>query len=183
MAHVGQTITNPQAGEQITFRRLSDEVLELDFVVAPGGAPAAKHVHPKQVERFAVRSGVLHITIGEDELSRGPGEQATVSPGTPHIWRADESEELRMTLTFEPALTAASFFGQFFELANAGRTKPDGAMRLLDAAVVLDENRDFLYLPKPPVAVQKALFRLLAPVGRLLRRGEAPRGVSAAVHV
>jgi mannose-6-phosphate isomerase-like protein (cupin superfamily) len=183
MATVGQTITNPQTGEQLTFRRLSDEVLELDFVVAPGGAPAAKHVHPEQVERFAVRSGVLHITIGEDELSRGPGEEATVPPGTPHIWRADESEELRMTLTFEPALSAARFFEQFFELANAGRTKPDGTMRLLDAAVVLDENRDFLYLPKPPVAVQKALFRLLAPIGRLLRRGRVPDSVPAAAQM
>jgi mannose-6-phosphate isomerase-like protein (cupin superfamily) len=171
MARVGQTITNPQTGEQITFRRLSEEVLELDFVVAPGGAPASAHVHPKQVERFAVHSGLLHITVGGKERSHGPGGQAIVPPGAPHIWHAAGGEELRMTITFEPALGAARFFEQFFELANAGRTKPDGTMRLLDAAVVLDESRDFLYLPKPPVAVQKALFRVLAPVGRLLRRG------------
>src|SRR4051812_4678769 len=113
VARVGQTITNPQTGEQITFRRISDEVLELDFVVAPGGAPAAKHLHPRQVERFSVHAGSLGITIGADELSIGPGEQATVPAGTPHIWRAAGGEELRMTLTFEPALTAAGFFEQF----------------------------------------------------------------------
>jgi quercetin dioxygenase-like cupin family protein len=174
MAAVGQTITNPQTGEQLTFRRIAEEALELDFVVAPGGAPAAKHVHPKQVERFTVHSGSLRITIGADELSLGPGEQATVPPGTPHVWQAAPGEEQRMAITFEPALGGARFFEEFFALANAGRTKPDGTMRLLDAAVVLDESGDFLYLPKPPVAVQKALVRLLAPLGRLLRRGDAP---------
>jgi mannose-6-phosphate isomerase-like protein (cupin superfamily) len=177
MAVQGQTIANPQTGEQITFRRISEELLELDFLVAPGGAPAARHVHPEQVERFAVHSGSLGISIGANELSVGPGESVTVPPGTPHIWYAAGEEELRMTLTFEPALTAAQFFEQFFALANAGRTKPDGTMRLLDAAVVLDANRDFLYVPKPQVAVQKALFRLLAPLGRLLGRGRAPSGV------
>jgi len=179
MAFVGQTITHPQTGEQITFRRITDEALELDFVVAPGGAPAARHIHPQQVERFAVHSGVLRITVGKDESTVGPGDGVTVPPGVPHIWHAADGQELRMTLTFEPALTAAPFFEQFFALANAGRIKADGGLRLLDAAVVLDDNRDFLYLAKPPIAVQKALFRLLAPIGRRLRRGRVPVAVAA----
>ena len=178
MALVGQTITHPQTGEQVTFRRITDEALELDFVVAPGGAPAARHIHPRQVERFDVHSGVLRITVGKDESTVGPGGTVTVPPGAPHIWHAADGQELRMTLTFEPALSAASFFEQFFALANAGRTKPDGGLRLLDAAVVLDDNRDFLYLAKPPVAVQKAVFRVLAPVGRRLRRGRMPGGAA-----
>ena len=87
-----------------------------------------------------------------------------------------------MTLTFEPALTGERFFEQFFALANAGRTKPDGTMRLLDAAVVLDENPDFLYLPKPPIAIQKAAVRLLAPLARGLGRGRQPGELSAAAR-
>jgi mannose-6-phosphate isomerase-like protein (cupin superfamily) len=186
MAVAGQTISNPQTGERITFRRTAadtkGEFLELAFFVAPGGAPAAKHVHPRQVEHFDVHSGSLRITIGDNELAIGPGQRATVPAGTPHIWRAARDEELQMTLTFEPALTAERFFEQFFALANAGRTKPDGTMRLLDAAVVLDENRDFLYLPKPRVGVQKAVFRLLAQLGRLFRRGRVPHGASIAAQ-
>jgi hypothetical protein len=46
-------------------------------------------------------------------------------------------------------------------------------MRLLDAAVVLDENRGFIYLPKPSVRIQRAFARLLAQVARALGR-ESP---------
>ena len=174
MAIAGQTICNPQTGERITFRRTAADTngafLELGFFVAPGGTPAAEHVHPRQAEHFAVRAGLLRLTIGDDERTIGAGDSATVPPGTPHVWHAAGCDELHMTLTFLPALTAERYFEQFFALAAVGRTKPDGTMRLLDAAVVLHENRDVFYLPKPPVAVQTALFRLLAPLGRL-RRG------------
>ena len=186
MAVAGQTISNPDTGERITFRRTAadtkGEYLELALFVVPGGAPAAKHVHPRQDEHFDVHCGSLRITIGDNEFAIGPGQRATVPAGTPHFWCAARDEELRMTLTFKPALTAERFFEQFFALANAGRTKDDGTMRLLDAAVVLDENRDFLYLSKPPVWVQKALLRLLAPIGRLLGRGRAPHGASIAAR-
>ena len=179
MAVVGETITNPQTGEQITFRRITEELLELDFTVSPGGGPAAAHVHPEQVERFAVRSGALRIAIGAAELTLGAGGRAVVPPGTPHVWHAVGDGELRLTITFEPALEAVTFFERFFALAQAGRTKADGTMRLLDAVAVLDESRGFLYLAKPPVAVQKAVVRLLAPIARLLGGGRVP-GVGAA---
>jgi len=179
MAVAGQTIANPQTGEQITFRRITQELLELDFTVSPGGGPAAAHVHPRQVERFAVRSGALGIAIGAEELTLGAGGTAVVPPGMPHVWHAAGDRELRLTITFEPALEAAAFFERFFALAQAGRTRADGTMRLLDAVAVLDESRDFLYLAKPPVAVQKAAVRALAPLARLLGGGRAP-GVAAA---
>ena len=179
MAVTGQTITNPQTGEQITFRRITEELLELDFAVAPGGGPAAAHVHPKQVERFAVSSGTLRIAIGADELTLGPGGRAVVPPGTPHVWHASGDEELRLAITFEPALEAVTFFEWFFALAEAGRTKADGTMRLLDTLAVLDESCDFIYLPKPPVAVQRAAVRLLGPIARLLGGGRVADAAAA----
>ena len=171
MAVVGDTIRNPQTGEEVTFRRTAAETygerVELDFRVDAHGAPAAVHVHPRQAEYFDVQAGTLHLTIADRELTIGPGEGAIVPPAVPHVWRAGD-EELRMTVAFEPALTTERFFEEFFALANAGKTKPNGMMRVLDAARVLDGNRDFLYLPKPPIRLQKALFRLLAPIGRLV---------------
>jgi quercetin dioxygenase-like cupin family protein len=172
MAMAGQTIRNAQTGEEVTFRRTAAETygerVELDFRVDPGGAPAAEHVHPRQLERFDVHAGSLRLTLAGEELSVGPGESVIVPPGAPHIWHAANGEELRMTVTFEPALTTERFFEEFFALANERKTKSDGTMRVLDAARVLDDNRDFLYLPKPPIGLQKALFRLLAPIGRLV---------------
>jgi mannose-6-phosphate isomerase-like protein (cupin superfamily) len=175
VAVAGQTIANPQTGERITFRRTAADTdgaaLELELHVEPGGAPAAEHLHPSQHERFDVHSGLLRITVAGEERRLGPGESLTVPPGARHVWHAAGGEELQMTVTFEPALAAEGFFEAFFALANAGRTKRDATPRLLDAAVLLDDSRDFLYVPKPPVAVQKAVFRLLAPLGRLLGRG------------
>jgi quercetin dioxygenase-like cupin family protein len=181
MASHGQTIEHPQTGERLTFGRTAAEtggrLTELELVVRPGGGPAAAHLHPVQVETFLVHAGTMELEVGGERRELRAGDIARVEPGTPHTWRAAGADELAVTVTFEPALTAEGFFEDFFALAAAGRTRPDGNARLLDAAVILDDHRDVLYVLRPPVAVQKALFRLLAPVGRALGFG-APRAAA-----
>jgi hypothetical protein len=76
-------------------------------------------------------------------------------------------------LKFRPALKAEEFFETFFGLANKdGRVSlKTGLPNLLWLSVILHSYRDFIYLAKPPLAVQRAIFPPLAAVGRLLGYG------------
>ena len=81
-------------------------------------------------------------------------------------WRAS-------TARIEPALNAESFFEDFFALAETGKTDRAGVPTPLRLAVLLADNPGFLFLEKPPVRVQKAIVRVLAPLGRALGYGRA----------
>jgi hypothetical protein len=65
-----------------------------------------------------------------------------------------------------------SGFETAWGLARDGKaTKAGVPKNPLQLVVLASEHKDEVYLPRPPIAVQKALFAildLLAPVGRLL---------------
>lgn len=76
-----------------------------------------------------------------------------------------------------PPLTADALLRALATLAQNGKTDAEGTPNLLALAVFLDANPNLVYLASPPIAVQKLLFKLLAPIGR--RRGyvaEYPAG-------
>src|SRR5690349_16574022 len=128
MPAVGQTLANPITGESITFRNLSrgdaSVPVELDFLVAPGGAPPAAHVHPRQVETFTVHSGRCRIVIDGVEREAGAGDVVAVPPGAAHTWAA--LTETRMTVRLEPGLRADEFFEDLFMLAQTGGVNRKG---------------------------------------------------------
>lgn len=183
MPSSGQTIHNPITGESITFVRTSREtegqLVELAFSVTPGGAPPAPHVHPQQIETFAVHEGRCRVSVDGREHELAAGEVLTVPPGVSHTWTA--LSELRMTVTLEPAQRADEFFEGLFALANAGCVNDKGLPSPLHFAVLLDDYRDLVYLAAAPVALQKATMAVLAKIGRALGKGPTalPDGTAA----
>ena len=55
----------------------------------------------------------------------------------------------------------------FWGLGSEGKTNRKGVPNLLQLAVIMTEYDDVMRLAKPPWIVQKLLFGVLAPVGRL----------------
>lgn len=49
-----------------------------------------------------------------------------------------------------------------------GKTDAKGRPKLLQAAVIGRKHLDDIALAKPPVAIQRLVFGILAPLGRLL---------------
>jgi hypothetical protein len=100
----------------------------------------------------------------------GRGEQATVPPGTPHRWYSvDDQEKARFLFEFRPALNIEILFETLYGLATDGNTDSNGLPKPLQMAVILNGlHKGEIYLATPPVAVQKALFALLSPVGKLV---------------
>jgi quercetin dioxygenase-like cupin family protein len=173
LARSGEKIRNPIQGDSIVFRKTAQdtggELMSGELVVSPGGGNPL-HVHPLQEEHFEVLSGILNVQIGDEHLSLGQGQEATIPPGTPHRWFNDsDREEARVLGEVRPALNSEVFFETLYGLARDGRTDERGVPNVLQFAVMLNGlHKGEIDLAEPPIALQKALFALLSPAGKLL---------------
>jgi quercetin dioxygenase-like cupin family protein len=126
MIRTGDTIHNPVTGERITFLATAGdtngEAVVIETVVQPHGSVAAAHVHPSQIERFAVKSGILGLKAGGRKHTLGPGQTITVEAGTVHrFWNAGE-EPVEFVCEVRPALQFESLLETMFALAADGKT-------------------------------------------------------------
>lgn len=175
MAKRGDKIVNPVTRERITWLDTADdtdgELLRFDLAVRPGGIVPLAHIHTKQSESLEVIAGKMRYRVGgEAEKDLPAGESMTVAPGAPHIRWNPGDEELRAIVEFRPALNTETFIENMWGFARDGRKRGGkGVPNMLQLAVWFagtyeGEN----YLERPPIPVQKALFALLAPIGRRL---------------
>src|SRR5919112_2815363 len=173
MAKAGEKIHNPVQGDSLEFRQTArdtgGELMSAEMVVSPRGGNSL-HVHPLQEEHFVALSGTLSVQIEDEHRRLAEGEEATVLPGTPHRWwNESDEEEARVLVELRPALNTETFFETAFGLARDGKTDQRSVPSLLQMAVALDGlHKGEICLAKPPVALQKALFALLSPVGKLV---------------
>lgn len=126
-----------------------------------------RHVHPKQEERFEVIAGEYVVERDGTEHVLTPGDELAVPAGTPHTQRNPTDEPIRVVHEHRPPLDSPAFYESLYALAQTGGTDEEGMPGALQLAVVVDEYPDHTYRPTPPVPVQKAMFGVLAAVGRL----------------
>jgi quercetin dioxygenase-like cupin family protein len=173
MARAGDTIESPISGARIRFLKTSrdtnGELLRYDEFLKRGGRGPREHVHHYQEERFEVVSGTARIGVRGQERDYGAGETVVVPAGTPHVWRNPSEEEVHLIIEFRPALRVETFLETLFGLQKDGKANPkSGLPNLFQQAVIAREYEDEVYLTRPPLFVQRALFGLLAPIGKLL---------------
>jgi quercetin dioxygenase-like cupin family protein len=172
MVRNGDRLENPVTGEVLIFHHTSHETdgeaVLVETIVRPGGFVAAAHVHPYQTERFEVLEGQLDLRVGDRALAAGPGEVATVQPGTPHrFWNAGETDA-RFLLEVRPALGFESLIETMFTLAAEGKTNRKGMPNPLRLAVIARSHFDTVRLPFPPAWMQRAALAVGARLGRLV---------------
>ena len=172
MAKSGEVLENPITGQRIIFRRTSGdtegELLEVESVYtkpSPSRPPA--HYHPAQEEIFRVLAGELHAAIGGRKRTLREGETLVVVEGTRHEMWAEEAG-VRVNWQTRPALRTEAFFETIFGLAEEGKTNEKGVPNLLQSAVIARAFADEFRLAQPPWPIQRLLFAVLAPAGRLL---------------
>jgi quercetin dioxygenase-like cupin family protein len=169
VANRGDIIENPLLGERIVIRQTGREsggaTLQLDVYQRPGSPGPVEHLHPAQEERFEVVSGTMIARVAGHERRLGPGERIVIPTGTPHTWSNGGEGELHLRAEFRPALETERFFELMAGLARDGKTNSAGAPRFLQMVPICRAYD--IWLPRPPVPLQRALFALLAPVARL----------------
>lgn len=170
MVRAGDAIENPVSGERITFVRTSEQtggaLAEMDLELSPAAFLAAEHIHRSQEEKFEVVEGRILLRCAGVETVSGPGESVVVPPGSPHSWAPYGGAGARVRLTFTPGAGIEQFFDDFFRLARERRMNAKG-MPPLTTSARLGLAHD-LYLAGPPVPLQRAAFRVLVGVSRLI---------------
>jgi quercetin dioxygenase-like cupin family protein len=173
MAKKNDTIEHPVTGEKITFIETSEETggeyARAELRVRPHGFVAAPHIHPFAQESFEIRSGTFALVLDGAERRIQAGEWATVPAGTAHAWWNAGEDEGVAIVEFRPALKAEEFFESFFGLAQDGRVSPrTGLPNVLWLASIFQTYRDFAYIARPPLPVQRAVFAPLGALAKLL---------------
>jgi quercetin dioxygenase-like cupin family protein len=172
MAKGGEVLENPVTGQRIIFRRTSKDtdgaLLEVESVYtkpSPSRPPA--HYHPAQEEIFRVLAGELQVVLRGRHRTLKEGETLVIPEGVRHEMWAEESG-VRVNWQTRPALRTEAFFETVFGLASEGKTNDKGVPNLPQAAVIAQAFADEFRLASPPWLLQRALFAILAPLGRLL---------------
>jgi mannose-6-phosphate isomerase-like protein (cupin superfamily) len=170
MVRPGHVMENPVSGEdRIVFTKTAQqtggEVFELEVFIRAGAPGTPEMVHSLQDESFKILSGSLDFRIGGQERRLKAGESLLIPKGTPHNWWNERDEEAHALVEIRPALRSEEFFANLYGLCSEKGALPN----LLQLGVLIDEHKDEgSYLTKPPLLVQKVMFGVLAPVGRLL---------------
>jgi uncharacterized cupin superfamily protein len=177
VASAGETIENPVNGESITWvetaRGSAGALLAFDLALRPGAGVAATHRHVRQEERFEVQAGTIGLEVAGAQRTLGAGEVATVPVGVAHRWWNAGQDQALVRVELRPALDTETFFEVLFGLSRDGRTNGKGIPGLLQIAVTVRALGDSCStLVAPPAAVQRVIFAVLAPIGRL--RGRRP---------
>ncbi len=159
-------------GDRVVFLKTGTdtrgELLEIEAHYRPHSPMPPAHFHPRQHERFEIVRGEYHANVGGEERTYRPGDVFEIPPGVSH-WMHNVSDEPGQLLwQVRPALRTEDMFRILFGLTREGKTNASGAPKLLQLAVIMQTYREEFVVTSPPPAVQRVVFGLLAPIGRLL---------------
>jgi quercetin dioxygenase-like cupin family protein len=168
----GQVFDNPITGEHVVVltdpTTHPDRALVTELTAKPGTRLSGPHSHPVSIERFHVLRGTVGFTIGGTERLLGPGEHAEVPKGVVHDWWQMGDEEARVVTEVTPGDRFAHIARTMVGLVNDGKGNRRGGPSFLQLAVIMREYHDVFVMASPPPWVQRLLFAVLAPVGRLM---------------
>jgi mannose-6-phosphate isomerase-like protein (cupin superfamily) len=170
----GDVYTNPVTGERCVVRAVDEEAdparVLVDLHVSAGWRVAGAHVHPSFSERFEVLAGRVGLRVGDEQGVGGPGTVRDVPPGTVHDWWNAGEDEAHVLVEVRGPIEVLRRFDEMivtlFGLAHEGRVGRNGMPGLLQTALLADEFSDVIRFVRPPFAVQRALFKIVAPIAR-----------------
>jgi mannose-6-phosphate isomerase-like protein (cupin superfamily) len=172
MISKGDTIVNVRTGQKMTFLETWAETngtqLKIDCVSPVTPEREKLHYHPYQENRFTVTQGQLLFNIDGKEQLATLGDIISIPKNIPHSFYNSGHAEAHYIQEFFPALKIDRLFETFFVLAKDGKLNKGGAPNILRAALILLNFNKEIRLAQPNWKLQKAVFKLLAPMARLM---------------
>lgn len=171
MAFKGKQISNPKTGQDIKFLQTAKDtdgkLLEMEATYNARSKEPATHYHPFQVEDFTVLSGQLTVRMDSQLKVLKQGDALHIPLNKVHAMWNDTDEKTIVNWKVRPAMNTENLLETATGLAIDGKTKADGMPKILQVALMANKYAAVFRLAKPPFAVQKILFVVLAPFAYL----------------
>jgi len=172
MIKQGETITNVRTGQKMTFLKTWLETngthLQIECESPVSNTREHLHFHPFQKNRFQIISGELSFQINGKIKKAQQGDIISIPKNIPHeFWNGGNVEAVYIK-EFYPALKIDQLFETFFALARDGKLNKKGKPNIFRASLIMLHFENELRLAKPSWTLQKLVFKILAPVGKLL---------------
>ena len=124
---VGTELINPAAGTKTVFTATAESTggdnVEVEATYPPNSRKPARHLHPRQTERFTLLAGSLEVRRGDEQFTAVAGEEFSVEPGVVHqMWAGDDGAVFRWRTT--PALRTGQMYCDLWECARDNDWKP-----------------------------------------------------------
>lgn len=131
-SHEGESFS--ANGMTLTFKVTSelsnDQLGVYEVVLTPKAIGAKLHYHRFMDEVFIVNQGTLTLQLKDSEHQIGPGTIAYAPRFTPHGFRNDTDEEVRLTLLFNPSQKREGFFRGLRETIATKPIDPEKYLKL-----------------------------------------------------
>ena len=166
----GQILTNPANGDIYEFVETAKDTngqrVRINTTIKRKGPLVPNHFHVNQDETFEVIAGTLTIWLDGKKETLTTGEKVTLPKNKPHNHYNNDDVAVTYIHTVTPALDFDYFIENLIGLAADGKTK-NGKYGLVQQLVSLKYVDSKSYLADIPIAVQKTLMNVVAPIGRL----------------
>jgi quercetin dioxygenase-like cupin family protein len=172
MANPPEEITSARTGQKMIFRKTGNEtnghLLEIECFSPPSNYKEPEHIHPFQENIFELISGTVHFWVNGSQHTITAGETITIPKGIPHYFWNEGNMEAHYIQKFSPSLHIDQFFRTYFALTRENKVNKKGLPNLFLISIISLNHQNEIRLIKPPWAIQKFLFSLLAPIGKLM---------------
>jgi quercetin dioxygenase-like cupin family protein/uncharacterized protein YndB with AHSA1/START domain len=152
-----------------TGEETGGEVLEMDVIGRPRGFLSQRHVHPSQVEHLQVISGAMKVTMEGRTHLVSAGQSVEVPAGTPHTQVPVGPGPGHVRIHVRPAGRTKEFLERLAELCRQGKVTGRGLPRPVAAAELVSEFSDTGHADLPPLALQRAIARVIFAIAGLSR--------------
>ncbi|GAA5220685.1 cupin domain-containing protein [Membranihabitans marinus] len=95
---------------KVTSESSKNQLGVYEIVLGPMAIGAKLHYHRFMDETFIVIQGRLTVQMGDEEYEASPGTVAYAPRFTPHGFRNDTEEEVKLILVFNPSSNREGFF-------------------------------------------------------------------------
>lgn len=172
MIKQGDTIVNVRTGQRMTFLKTWLETngtqLQIECESPISNTREHLHIHPYQENKFQILSGELTFLIDGKIMKIKKGEEVSIPKNIAHEFWNDGNENALYIQEFFPALKIDQLFETFFALARDGKLNKKGKPNIFQASLIMLHFQNELRLAKPKWLLQKMVFSILAPIGKLL---------------
>jgi quercetin dioxygenase-like cupin family protein len=171
MPFKGQVLTSATTRNSFeyieTAKDSNGEYVIMRVTIYSKGPNVPNHIHTLQEETFEVVSGKLTIWENGTKKILAAGEKITFQKNKPHNHYNDHDEAVTYIQTVTPALDMDYFIETLLGLDTDGKVK-NGKYGLVQELVLLKYLDSKSFLADIPIAVQKILMNVVAPIGRLM---------------